>query len=341
MNKYLGTLIKGAAVAASLGMAGSALAQDEVTLRWGHYLPNSAFLEVEQNFAKKIEERTGGKVKIDITYAGGLGKGNELMTLAGRGAIDMASVVPGYYADQLLFIRAFQIPFVFDTPAEAMTLSRNSFAELPMFSAELDKFNVKFLFHQPLGQYFLTGPDGNCDTVAGLKDKKIRSFGADIPKLHAAVGAVPVSIGVGDIYEALQRGTLDYSFINAGNIVTNRFYEPGKFNCGPVAAITGHLITISKRAWEKLTPETQAIFVEESKASQQEYLEWIDAFENKALEDIQAAGGVVKEFPPAELAKWKAAAPDLLAEWAADMESRGLGEEAKQVSAKWHEWLGR
>ena len=61
MNKYIGTLIKGAAVAASLGMAGNALAQDEVTLRWGHYLPNSPFLEVEQNFAKKIEERTGAR----------------------------------------------------------------------------------------------------------------------------------------------------------------------------------------------------------------------------------------------------------------------------------------
>ncbi len=341
MNKYIGSFIKGAAIAASLGVAGNALAQDEVTLRWGHYLPNSPFLEVEQNFAKTIEERTGGKVKIDITYAGGLGKGNELMTLAGRGAIDMASVVPGYYADQLLYIRAFQIPFVFDTPAEAMTLSRNSFAELPMFSEELDKYNVKFLFHQPLGQYYLTGPDENCDTVAGLKDKKIRSFGADIPKLHNAVGAVPVTIGVGDIYEALQRGTLDYSFINPGNIVTNRFYEPGKFNCGPVMAITGHLITIGKRAWDKLTPETQAIFVEEAKASQQEYLDWIDAFESKAVEDIKANGGTVKEFPEAELAKWKEMAPDLLGDWVKDMEGRGLGDEAQKVYDQWHAWLGR
>lgn len=341
MNKYIGSLLKGAAVAATLGIATSALAQDEVTLRWGHYLPNSAFLEVEQNFAKKIEERTGGKVKIEITYAGGLGKGNEVMTLAGRGAIDMASVVPGYYADQLLFIRAFQIPFVFDNPAEAMTLSRNSFAELPMFSAELAKFGIRFLFHQPLGAYYLTGPNENCDTVAALKDKKIRSFGADIPKLHASVGAVPVSVGVGDVYEALQRGTLDYSFLNPGNIVTNRLYEVGKYSCGPVMAITGHLITIGDKAWAKLTPETQAIFIEEAKVSQQDYLNWIDAFESKAVEGIKAGGGVVKAFPAAELAKWKEGAPDLLANWVADMEGRGLGDDAKLVAAKWHEWLGR
>lgn len=341
MNKPIGTLLRGVAVAATLGIAGTALAQDEVTLRWGHYLPNSPFLEVEQNFAKKIEDRTGGKVKIDITYAGGLGKGNEIMTLAGRGAIDMASIVPGYYADQLLFIRAFQIPFVFDNPHEAMTLSRNSFAELPMFAAEMDKFNVKFLFHQPLGVYYLTGPDGNCDTIAALDGKKIRSFGADIPKLHAAVGAVPVSVGVGDVYEALQRGTLDYSFLNPGNIVTNRLYEVGKYSCGPVMAITGHMISIGKKAWDKLTPETQAIFIEEAAASQQEYLDWIDAFEGKAVEGIKAGGGEIKEFPASELAKWKAVAPDLLGNWVEDMKGRGLGAEAEQVAAKWKEWLGR
>ncbi|MCR9175406.1 MAG: TRAP transporter substrate-binding protein DctP [Alphaproteobacteria bacterium] len=341
MNSHIKMMLKGAIVAAGMSVAGTAVAQDEVTLRWGHYLPNSPFLEVEQNFVKNIAERTGGKVKIEITYAGGLGKGNEVMTLAGRGAIDMASVVPGYYADQLLFIRAFQIPFVFDNPAEAMTLSRNSFAELPMFDAELEKFNINFLFHQPLGVYYLTGPDEGCTDIANLEGKKIRSFGADIPKLHAAVGAVPVSVGVGDVYEALQRGTLDYSFLNPGNIVTNRLYEVGKYSCGPVMAITGHLIVIGDKAWDKLTPETQAIFTEEAAKSQAEYLAWIDAFESGAVEGIKAGGGVIKDFPADQLASWKEKAPDLLANWVEDMKGRGMGDEAVMVQTKWKEWLGR
>ena len=340
MKKQLGMLLKAAAVTAVLGMADTAGAQ-EITLRWGHYLPNSDFLQVEKNFAKKIEARTGGKVKIDMTFAGGLGKGNELLPLLSRGAIDMGAIVPGYYADQLLFIRAFQIPFVFDNPQEAIRLSRNSFAQLPEFNAEYKKFGVRFLFHQPLGVYYLTGPDENCDNIAGLKGKKIRSFGADLPKLHNAVGAVPVSVRVGDVYEALQRGTLDYSFLNPGNIVTNRLYEPGKYSCGPVMAITGHLISISDKAWNKLDAATQAIFMEEAKASQQEYLDWIDDFENKAKEGIVAAGGVIKEFPASELAKWKAVAPDLLGNWVEDMKGRGLGDEATEIAAKWKEWLGR
>ena len=92
MRISLSRLFKSAVLAGSLiGVTFAANAQ-EFKLRWGHYLPNSPFVQVEKDFAKKIEERTNGRVKIDITFAGGLGKGNEVALLAGRGAIDMASV---------------------------------------------------------------------------------------------------------------------------------------------------------------------------------------------------------------------------------------------------------
>jgi len=208
MTRTISGLFVATALAAALGTAGPAAAQ-EFKLRWGHYLPNTKFVQVEKDFAEAVKERTDGRVEIEITFAGGLGKGNEIMTLAGRGAIDMASVVPGYYPDQLLFWKAYQIPFIFDTPREAMEVSAASYDALPVFQDELDKYDVKFLFHQPLGSYYMTGPDPNCDTVEGLKGKKIRSFGADIPKIFEAIDAVPVSVGFNDIYEAVQRGTAE------------------------------------------------------------------------------------------------------------------------------------
>ena len=174
-----------------IGISGTAGAQ-EFKLRWGHYLPNSAFVQVEKDFAKKIEERTNGRVKIDITFAGGLGKGNEVALLAGRGAIDMASVAMGYYPDQLLFWKAYQIPFIFDDPVQAINIVHKSYKKFPIFKQESDKINVNYLFQQPLGSYYMTGPSPNCTSIKDLKGKKIRSFGADLPKMHNAVGAVPV-----------------------------------------------------------------------------------------------------------------------------------------------------
>lgn len=324
------TSIVGAAV-----LAASAASAQEVTLRWGHYLGDSAFVQAEKDFAAAVTERTEGRVKVEITFAGGLGAGNEVLTLAGRGAIDMASVVPGYYADQLLYWRAYQIPFVFESPRQAMEISAAAYKDLPYFQEELSKFGVKFLFHQPLGDYYLTGPDENCDNVAALAGKKIRSFGADIPKAHEAIGAVPVSVGVGEVYEALQSGSLDYSFLNRGNILSNRLYEPGPYSCGPIMAITGHLIVINEDVWNDISADDQAIILEEATKAGEAYINNIEAAEDAAGAAIIEAGGTIKPFPAEELAKWKATAPDLLQNWVDDMTSRGMGDQANEVSAYW------
>ncbi len=327
--------IKALVGAAVLIGTATTAAEADVTLRWGHYLGDSSFLQAEKDFAAGVTERTEGRVTIEMTFAGGLGAGNELLPLAGRGAIDMASVVPGYYADQLLYWRAYQIPFVFDSPRQAMEISAAAYKDVPYFEEELDQFGVKFLFHQPLGSYYLTGPDANCDNVEALSGKKIRSFGADIPKAHEAVGAVPVSVGVGDVYEALQRGSLDYSFLNRGNILANRLYEPGQYSCGPVMAITGHLIVINSNQWDAISPEDQAIVLEEAEKAGKAYIDNIESAEEAAGEKIIQAGGVIKEFPPEELEKWTSAAPDLLQNWVDDMSGRGMGDQANEVAAYW------
>ncbi|HSF95874.1 MAG TPA: TRAP transporter substrate-binding protein DctP [Thermohalobaculum sp.] len=339
MTKPITTVFKAAVLLGAVAFAGSAGAQ-EFKLRWGHYLPNTAFVQVEKDFAEAVKQRTGGRVEIDITFAGGLGKGNELMTLAGRGAIDMASVVPGYYPDQLLYWKAYQIPFIFETPRQAMEIAAQAYKDLPVFQEELDKYNVKFLFHQPLGSYYMTGPDENCDTVEGLAGKKIRSFGADIPKIFEAVGAVPVSVGFGDIYEAVQRGTLDYSFINRGNINAIKVYEVGKFSCGPVMSIVGHLITIGQKTWDSLPADIQAIMVEEAEKAGKAYIDDIEIAEAAAGEAMMAQGAVIKPLKDGEMAKWRAAAPDMMQSWVDGLTETGDGDRAKEVADYWRSKIG-
>ncbi|MCA8929665.1 MAG: TRAP transporter substrate-binding protein DctP, partial [Alphaproteobacteria bacterium] len=158
------------------------------------------------------------------------------------------------------------------------------------------------------------------------------------PKLHNAIGAVPVTVSPVEVYEALQRGTIDYSFLNTGNIESLRLFEVGKTNCGPIMTITGHMIIIGERTWKRLPPDIQEIFTDQAAKSQQDYLDWVVAGDAASKAAIEAAGGAFQAFPPAELAKWKAAAPDLLAAWEADLKERGYGEQAAAVAKAWREW---
>ncbi|MCL7466431.1 TRAP transporter substrate-binding protein DctP [Phaeovulum sp. NW3] len=327
-------LLGGIAIAASV--FGSAQAQ-EFRLNFGHYLNDSPYLDVEREFAKAIETRSEGRVAINIVYSGGLGKGEELLSLAGRGAVDMAAIVPGYYADQLPFARAVQVPFVFDSPSEAIEIAQYSYKEMPVFAEELQAQGVRRFFHQPLGSYFMTGKTDDCKAIDGLSNKKIRTFGADIPKMMSAVGAVPVTVGTGDLFEALERGTLDYSFLNLGNIEAFRLHEVGKFSCGPALSMAGHLVVMSERTWQRLPEDIQAIILEEADIAQQKYVELINAAEAAAGERMTAAGHTIIELSPETVADWQAKTPDLLQDWADGMAARGKGDAAAEVVAKWRE----
>lgn len=326
----------GLAVAASL-LAGAAQAQ-EFRLNYGHYLNDSPFLKVEQDFAKAVEERSGGRVAINIVYSGGLGKGTELLPLAGRGAIDLAAIVPGYYADQLPFARLMQTPFVFDSPSEAIEVAQKSYKEIPAFAAELEGLGVQRLFHQPLGSYFMTGKTDDCKSLDGLAGKKIRTFGADLPKMMQSVGATPVTIGTGDIYEALGRGALDYSFLNLGNVEAFKLNEVGTVNCGPALSMAGHLVVIGQRTWNRLPDDIKQIMLEEAEIAQAKYVTLINDAEAAAEARLTAAGSTVIRYTPEQMAEWKGKTPDLMAEWAAGLAAAGKGDAANEVVTKWADW---
>jgi len=262
--------------------------------------------------------------------------------LTAKGAIDMTATAPGYNPDQLHYWRAFQLPLTFATSKQAMSVLRTVVKEFPVYNQEMDRAGVVWLFQQPLGEYYLSGPNPECDSVAKLKGKKIRSFGADIPKAFTAIGAVPVTVAPTDIYEALQHGTLDYSFINPGNIQSFRLVEVGKHHCGPVMAITGHNVTISKRTWARLPKEIQQVFRDQSAKTMDDYLAWVGDFEAKAVSNIKEKGGTFKPFPADELKKWKADSPDFLAQWEKDTAAATKDAQTpKKVAARWRELLAK
>src|SRR5690554_2569232 len=76
--------IKFLGITAAAALAGSVASAQEFRLNFGHYLSNSPFVEVEQEFVQRVQERTDGRVAINIVYSGGLGGESELLGLVGR-----------------------------------------------------------------------------------------------------------------------------------------------------------------------------------------------------------------------------------------------------------------
>ena len=98
------------------------------------------------------------------------------------------------------------------------------------------------------------------------------------------------------------------------------------------------MIVIGKKTWAKLPKDIQEIFMDQAGKSQKEYLDWLVTGTKTSIDNIKKAGGVFKEFPASELAKWKAATPDLLKGWADTMKKRGYGSQASEVATAWRAW---
>src|SRR5688500_17409703 len=93
------------AAAMSVAIAAGAFAAAKRQLRWGNSHAAGPCVQLEKDFVVAIETRTNGQVNINITFAEGLGKTTELLTLTAKGGIDMTATAPGYNPDQLRYWR--------------------------------------------------------------------------------------------------------------------------------------------------------------------------------------------------------------------------------------------
>lgn len=243
--------------------------------------------------------------------------------------------MPGYYGDQLRYSKILQTPFLFDSPAEAIDMVTYSFTELEPLQNEMKTLGIHWLFHQPIDSYFMTGKTDACGSLEGLAGKKIRTFGSQIPHMMSAVGATPVTVPAADLYEAVDRGTIDYSFVNLGNIDVLRLYEAGKYSCGPALNIAGHMVVVGDRTWNRLPEDIQAIITEEAAKTQQEYVTWVETIAQESAEKITAEGGEIITMSPEMLAEWNEKTPDLLQMWVDEMTQLGEGDNATAAAEAW------
>ena len=320
----------------ALTVAVPALAQAPVTLRYGHYQPRGPAVEGEGWFADEVTKRTGGKVKIEVGWAEAYGKSRELPETVKSGAVDLATVVPHFNPDPFPFHRLSPMPLFASDPLRDLErqyqIASTVYRTAPFEEEMARTFNSKPLFQQLIAPYWALGKVAGC-TTGTFQGKKIRTLGADAPKMFSAIGAVPVSLTTPELYEALQRGTVDYLSIPTTHMRTLKLSEVGKHACGPVFMLTmGHTTVINLDTWKKLPPDVQKVILDVAKETESFYLEHLKKTEQADQQTLKAAGVQFASLPAADLAAWKAKSPDFLAAWVTDMKGKGFGPQAEQIA---------
>ncbi|MGO1396901.1 MAG: TRAP transporter substrate-binding protein DctP [Brevibacterium yomogidense] len=170
-------------------------------------------------FREYVEERSGGKITLETTWGQAIAPYGELVDALNDGRVDIAYHAAIYFPDEFPTVDAFSKITQYSTPAPLTgeAISAAMMSELAWNSDEHlqtieDQGLVPLSPLMSSGDYWTAcGKPGT--TAEDWKGRQIRIAGTAHTELANAIGASPVSMEYGETYEALQRNTVDCTFV--------------------------------------------------------------------------------------------------------------------------------
>lgn len=336
---------KGIAVSAMLGAAAltsGADAQDypEMTLRYATGFPEAVYMNGPAKFfAEEVEKRSGGTIKVKMFFGGTLGKSNEILDLVSKGAVDMGSVVQGYFTSSLPFAAMTNsLPMTFFDGEAAMRAAMKMDKKNPDQVAEYERNNIIPLINRFLPNYKLicTKP---VKTVKDLEGLKIRTFGNYMPKMFAALKATPVNVLPVEMYEALKRGSMDCSYLTYPFFVVFKLYEVAPYVIDvKFGGINAYFLAMNKRKFDGMQQNVRDLLVQVGREATEFGVKQTYEIDKASLAQLVEKGAKVVKFE--EQQKLEDTVPDMIDEWIKEMAKLGKETEAKAYAATVRKELG-
>jgi len=248
-------------------------------------------VEAVQRMGKKLEAATNGRISIQMYPLMQLGGEKEMIEQAQVGALQIARISVGAMGPVVDDLNVFNLPFIFRDEAHMRKV-----IDGPIGQELLERVS-----NSPQSRLIVLGwMDAGTRNVysnkpvtkpADLKGMKIRMMGNPIfVETMNAMGGNGISMGFNELYGALQTGVVDGAENNPPTLLAQNHYTVSK-----VYSLTGHLIipeifVFSKRNWEALSKEDQALLKKFSREAQFEERELWDKMVADAEVKLKAAG---------------------------------------------------
>ena len=249
-------------------------------------------------FAKKVGDMTGGKFQISTHAAGELMPAFGVVDGVQGGTVEAAHTAPYYFfGKDETFAIGCAIPFGLNSrQMSAWMFEGNGLKLMREFYA---KYNI---INFPAGNTGAQMGGWYRKEIKGIEDIKglKMRIGGFAGKVLERIGGVPQNIPGGEIYQALEKGTIDaaewvgpYDDKKLGfNKVAPYYYYPGWWEGGPQLDIL-----INTKAYETLTPEYKAIVEAAATYAHVDMQAKYDARNPGALKDLVASKVQLLPFP--------------------------------------------
>ena len=300
-------LLASAAALATLA-ALPAQAQTPIVIKFSHVVaPDTPKGKGAQRFKELAEQRTGGKVKIELYPNSQLYKDKEEMEALQLGSVQMlAPSLAKFGPLGAKEFEVFDLPFLFkDTEAFRAITDGALGAEL---FKKLEPKGIKGLAYWDNGFHIMSA-NKPLHSVADFKGMKMRIQSSKVLDAQMrALGAIPQVMAFSELYQALQTGVVDGTEGVPSNFYTQKIYEVQKHMTLSNHGHLAYAVIVNKKFWDGLPADIRTQ-LEGAIKDATLYANAIAATENAtALDKIKASGRVTIHTPtPAETNEWKKA----------------------------------
>lgn len=285
--------------AAALLASTPALAADTVRLRFAHAgSADSSQHKAAKMFADEVKERSDGQIRVQVYHSSQLGNDATVIGGVRGGTIDIMMAGTVNFTGLTPQMGAVDLPFLFRDPAHAYATLDGKVGEELM--AALRPHQLEGLGWFEVGFRSITTRDRAVRTPDDVKGLKIRTT-TNPSQIMAfrLLGANPVPMPLGELYQALETGAVDAQEHPVSITWSSKFHEVQKHLTVSHHAYTAMPVVMNRKRFESLAPELQKVLKEsaaKASAFQRDLNNRSEAEELKKLEDEGVA--VIRDFDP-------------------------------------------
>jgi tripartite ATP-independent transporter DctP family solute receptor len=264
---------------------------------------NTAQGRATQNFADLVSQKSEGKLKVDVFPGGSLGGDLQTISALRGGTIDATVLATSTLVGTVKEFGLFDLPYLFDSDAEAMTVVDGPFGQ--RLNKLLEEKNLVGLAYWGAGFRHLTNnkrPVTKVDDVKGLKVRVLQN--PIYIDLWNRLGANAVPMPFPELFSALEQGAVDGQENPTATIISSKLNEVQKH-----LSLTQHVyfvssLVLSKPTWDKLNNDERKVIRDAATEAQVKWRKEVieeDKTITEQLKKVMQVNEVTKE----ELARFR------------------------------------
>lgn len=280
-------------LASAAFVAAGVTAQAQTTLRSTDIHPDGyPTVEAVKFMGQLLDQRSNGRLKVQVFHSAQLGQEKETIDQTRFGVIDINRINMAPFNNLIPATNVPSLPFIFRSVAHMRKVMDGAIGDGIL--KEFEKHDLVGLAFYDSGSRSFYNSKKPITSPADMKGMKIRVQQSDMfVSLVSALGANATPMPFGEVYSALQTGVIDGAENNWPSYESTKHFEVAKFYSVTEHSLSPEVLVMSKKSYDKLSPEDQKLIKAVAKESVAKMRELWDAREKSSEAKVKAGGAQI------------------------------------------------